>query len=162
MRRIALVIVALAALAGCGGGAESQPEEKAFASADVIEHFRRQPGAPVLERAAHPDAVWDQLGLGLDASQAQLRRYGTFSIYVVNPSNTEAVGSLLRNKETKKALTPSPRGIYWEYDTLAHSYVAHTRYGANVVLAWWNEREDPSTDARWERLNEMMSALVRG
>jgi hypothetical protein len=164
VRRFFLLAVALAAVAACGGGdgEEPTPEARFVSSAQVIDHFAKQPGKPTLRKEAGADPAWEQLGLGLDATPEELRRYGTFSIYVVQPGRREAVASLLRSKETRKPLTRGPRGIYWEYDTLSRSYVAHTRYGANVVLAWWNEQREPGTDVRWERLNEMLAALERG
>ena len=36
------------------------------------------------------------------------------------------------------------------------------RYGANVVLAWWNEQPEPVTDARFERLDALMQELSEG
>jgi len=161
---IGALVAALALASGCGGGGgnETGPEAGAIPAAQVVERFRQAPGHPRLRRAAVPDAAWEQLGLGLNAPPNLVRRYGTFTVYVVKPGRGEAVDSLLRNKETKKPLAADTRGIYWEYDTLAHSWVAHTRYGDNVVLAWWSESRERQTDVRWERLNEMMTALERG
>ncbi|MGH3033419.1 MAG: hypothetical protein ACRDON_02540 [Gaiellaceae bacterium] len=167
MKRVALAgLLSAAFLAGCGGGEnlqpEPEPEARAIPAAQVIERFRQAPGHPRLRTAAGADAAWEQLGLGLNASQQLLRRYGTFTVYVVRSGRDAAVRSLLSNKETRKPLEEDERGIYWEYDTLARSWVANSRYGANVVLAWWNEKSEPGTDARWERLHEMMSSLLRG
>jgi hypothetical protein len=169
MRRRAVSAALAAALVvglgvGCGGSDDDEPqtEGSAVAAAQVVERFRQAPGHPRLRRAPVPDAAWEQLGFGLDPPPEIQRRYGTFTIYVVKPDRSEAVGSLLRNKATQKPLQADARGIYWEYDTLARSWVAHTRYGRNVVLAWWSESEERQTDVRWERLHEMMSALARG
>jgi hypothetical protein len=167
VKRVALAMLLSAALlSGCGGGEnfepEPAPEARAIPAAQVIERFQQAPGHPRLQKAAGADAAWEQLGLGLNASQQLLRRYGTFTVYVVRSGRGDAVRSLLSNKETRKPLAEDERGIYWEYDTLAGSWVANSRYGANVVLAWWNEKREPGTDARWERLHEMMSSLLRG
>jgi hypothetical protein len=155
-------MLAVVAAAGCGGRDEPQPQASAIPAAQVVKHFRQAPGRPRLRRTAVPDVAWEQLGFGLNPPPEVQRRYGTFTIYVVKPGRSKAVSSLLRHKETKKPLQADGRGIYWEYDTLARSWVAHTRYGANVVLAWWSETRERQTDARWERLHEMMSALTRG
>jgi hypothetical protein len=167
VKRVALAALALAVLiSGCGGGEETQSkpdqEARAIPAAEVIEQFRQAPGGPILRKAAGTDTAWEQLGLGLNPSPELLRRYGTFTVYVVRSGRDEAVGSLLSNKETGAPLAEDERGIYWEFDTLARSWVANTRYGGNVVLAWWNEKPEPGTDARWERLHEMMSGLLRG
>lgn len=167
MKRVALaVLLSAVLLAGCGGGEDAQPEPdpqaRVIPSAQVIERFRQAPGHPRLREASGTDAAWEQLGLGLNPSQELLGRYGTFTIYVVRSGHDEAVRSLLSSKETGKPLDEDERGIYWEYDTPAGSWVANTRYGANVVLTWWSEQREPATDARWERLHEMMSSLLRG
>ena len=89
-------------------------------------------------------------------------RYGTFTIYVVDPEDLEAVGSLLADKDTAEPLEPDADGIYWDYDELAKSYVAQKRYGPNVVLAWWNEKRKQGTDERWEQLDQLMQQSVSG
>ena len=70
--------------------------------------------------------------------------------------------SLLADKDTAKPLQADADGIYWDFDELAGSYVAQKRYGSNVVLAWWNESAEKGTDARWERLDELMEGLTTG
>lgn len=170
MQRIALLLALtiLAPLAAACGSAPSAEEngERAepptLTAEQVIREFRQVPGQPRLRRAAGTDAAWEQLSFGLDVAPELQRRYGTFNVYVVRPGRDAAVDSLLTNKETKQALRRSADGIYWERDTLANSYVAYKRYGANVVLAWWSESDEPVTDGRWERLDQLMSRLVAG
>jgi hypothetical protein len=116
---------------------------------------------PELETAA-PDPAWEQLGPGLDIPPAEQERYGTFTIYVVDPEDPEAVGSLLADKDTAQPLQADADGIYWDFDELAKSYVAQKRYGSNVVLAWWNEQRDKGTDERWDRLDEVMQEIASG
>ena len=70
--------------------------------------------------------------------------------------------SLLADKDTAKPLQADADGIYWDYDELAKSYVAQKRYGANVVLAWWNESRKQGTDERWERLDGILQGLASG
>ncbi|HSK14775.1 MAG TPA: hypothetical protein VK915_01265 [Gaiellaceae bacterium] len=173
---IALVLVLALALAGCGAAeadgdldadteaTETTQEQEAspIATQQVVEEFLASEEGAELEEAASPDPAWDQLGLGLDPTPAEQRRYGTFSIYVVDPERDEAVESLLTDKETLQPLEPDSQGIYWDYDELARSYVAHKRYGPNVVLAWWNEQEEPGTDARWQRLDSLLQGLSSG
>jgi hypothetical protein len=169
VKRIA-PLLALALLtsvaAACGAGETTGEDETSgrpsFTAQQVVVEFRQSPGQPKLRRAAGTDAAWEQLSLGLDVSPKLQRRYGTFNVYVVEPGNDEAVDSLLSNKETRKALKRSAEGIYWEFDTLSGSYVAYKRYGANVVLAWWSEREQPVTDVRFERLDRLMADLQTG
>jgi hypothetical protein len=168
---IALPLALAAALvaAGCGASAETDDgtetdgqQAAPIAASQVVTQFKRASGGTQLRGTATPDAAWEQLGLGLNATQEQLREYGTFTIYVVEPDHDEAVTSLLSDKDTAKPLALSDGGIYWDFDELAGSYVAHKRYGANVVLAWWNERAEPVTDARFERLDALMQELSAG
>jgi hypothetical protein len=125
----------------------------------VVHEFRQAPGQPKLRKTAEPDAAWEQLGLGLNISEELRQRYGVFNVYVVKPRRAQAVQSLLKDKETRKTLERDADGIFWDFDELAGSYIAYKRYGANVVLAWWNEREEPGLDARWTRLDALMSGL---
>lgn len=174
MRRTLLIalLVALAAglvVAGCGAAAETDDgtetdEQRAapIAASQVVAQFKRASGGTQLRGTPTPDAAWEQLGLGLNATPEQLQEYGTFTIYVVEPDHDEAVASLLSDKDTAKPLARGDRGIYWDFDELADSYVAHKRYGANVVLAWWNERAEPVTDDRFERLDALMQELSAG
>jgi hypothetical protein len=167
MRRPALVLlltaVAVALAAGCGSG-DGEDEEQAspIAAAAVIQEFDQVEGLPELQTAAATDPSWEQLGLGLDISPTAQRKYGTFTIYVVDPEDDEAVDSLLADKDTAEPLEQSADGIHWDFDELADSYVAQKQYGPNVVLAWWNEKPQPGTDARWQRLDRILQGLVEG
>jgi hypothetical protein len=174
MRRPGLIalLLALAAIlvaGGCGSSAEgideTTPDEQEAApigASQLVEQFKRASGGTQLRGTATPDTAWEQLGLGLNATPAQQRQYGTFSIYVVEPDHDEAVTSLLSDKDTAKPLARAGDGIYWDFDELAGSYVAYKRYGSNVVLAWWNEQPEPVTDARFERLDALMTELSGG
>lgn len=167
MRRVkdsALALALALAVAGCGAvttADEEQSEGQRITAAQVVREFRQAPGQPRLRPTAEPDEAWDQLGLGLNVSEKLQKRYGVFNVYVVKPGKSEAVRSLLRDKETKKALKKSG-GIYWEYDTLSRSYVAYKRYGSNVVVAWWNERKTPGVDARFTRIDRLLSGIETG
>ncbi len=147
-------------MAGCGAAAEEEPEEQAqFVSpGQVMQRFREATGKRVLRRAA-PDAAWEQLGLGLDPSPELVQEYGTFVVYVVKPGRGEAVGSLLRDKSTGKRLKRDARGIYWERDTLSDTWVANKRYGPNIVLAWFSDSTERATDARFTRVDRILSGL---
>jgi hypothetical protein len=164
MRRPALIILLLTLLAGagCGSSANDDEQEAApIAAQSVVQEFDEVPGMPPLQSAA-PDPSWEQLSLGLDLPAADQRKYGTFTIYVVDPEDPEAVKSLLADKDTAEPLQPDADGIYWDYDELARSYVAQKRYGPNVVLAWWNESREQGTDERWERLDGILQGLANG
>ena len=169
--RIALLVALLAALvaAGCGASGEGVDEttptgEEAapIGASQLVARFRQASGGTQLRGTATPDAAWEQLGLGLDPTPRQQGRYGTFTVYVVEADHDEAVDSLLSDKETAKPLAEDANGIYWDFDELANSYVAHKRYGPNVVLAWWNERPEPGTDARFERLDALLQEATAG
>lgn len=170
MRRPALIsllaaLVLALATAGCGSSGESDDNDQQaapIAAQQVVQRFRTVPGMPALRTAAAPDPSWEQLSLGLDITPAVQKKYGTFTIYVVDPEDDEAVTSLLADKDTAKPLERAAGGIYWDYDELAKSYVAQKRYGSNVVLAWWNEKGQQGTDARWQRLDALMQGLASG
>jgi hypothetical protein len=168
---IALLLALVAALvaAGCGSSAEGvdetttdEQEAAPIGAGQLVAQFKQASGGTQLRGTATPDAAWEQLGLGLNATPAQQKQFGTFSIYVVEPENDEAVTSLLSDKDTAKPLARAGDGIYWDFDELAGSYVAYKRYGSNVVLAWWNEQPEPVTDARFERLDALMQELSGG
>jgi hypothetical protein len=163
VRSLAVLIIALATgavVAGCGATAE--PEERAtrYTAGEVIRQFQSEPGAPRLREAAGVDSAWEQLGLGLNVSEPLLRRYGVFTIYVVEPGNEQAVDSLLTDKGTGEPLERDEDGIYWELDTQSKDWVAYSKYGTNVVLAWFGGKGKPEIDARWERLDRLMDGLA--
>jgi hypothetical protein len=164
MSRPALILLLAVLLAGCGeSGSENEEDQAAPVAAQAFaQRFDEASGMPPLETASGSDPSWEQLGLGLDLSPAEQKRYGTFTIYVVDPGNLEAVSSLLADKDTGKPIEPDADGIHWDYDELAKSQVAQKRYGLNVVLAWWNERREPGTDERWEQLDELVQQAVGG
>ena len=165
MSRAALILLLAVVLAGCGssGNGDDEDQEAApIAAQTLAQRFDQESGMPPLETAAGSDPSWEQLSLGLDVSPAEQERYGTFTIYVVDPEDLEAVGSLLADKDTAEQLEPDADGIYWDYDELAKSYVAQKRYGPNVVLAWWNEKRKQGTDERWEQLDQLMQQSVTG
>ena len=169
MKRVALLalLLVLALLgAGCGAAETEQtetdpgPELQTISAGQVIRAFRNAPGQPKLERAPGVDVAWEQLSFGFDIPPELQRRYGTFSIYIVEPERTDAVRSLLRDKESREALDEGADGLYWEFDDFSQTYVAYKRYGSNAVLAWWNEKPEPGTDARFERLDALMAGLT--
>jgi hypothetical protein len=171
MRRIALIPLLLLALAvaGCGASGESddavdtdttQGDAAPIAASQVVQQFLEAAEGTQLQETKAQDPSWEQLGLGLNPTPAQQRRYGIFTIYVVDPERTEAVESLLSDKDTAQPLEESADGIHWDFDEAAQSYVANKQYGPNVVLAWWNEKPQPTTDPRWDRLDALMQQLV--
>jgi len=155
-RRLALAVLVLAfvaALAGCG-----EAEEESLTTDEVTAHFQEEAGARLFRKQGPgDDPAWDQLGLAEDAPPRLIERYGIFSIYVVEPGEKEAMGSLFRDKATGKPL-PHRRGIFWELDTHSNTWTAHTRY-QNLVLVWFTESEQPTVDARWQRLHRILRDL---
>jgi hypothetical protein len=159
-RLVAVVAVALAvlAVAGCGATRDSDDDSPAFTGAQVAREFERETGR-ALQEAAGEDEAWEQLSFGLDPEPALVRRYGIFSVYVVEPGNDEAVASLLSDKATGEPLEPDEQGIRWEQDSASRTWVAHKLYGDNVVLVWFSESTRPATDARWARLDAVLAGL---
>ena len=163
MLAVALVALAVALVSGCGASEaapepDAEPESRILSSRQVSDQFREEAGRPLQETV--PDPSWEQLGLGMNPPPALLERYGTFSIYVVDQDDPEALASLLRDKATGEPLEMDAEGISWERDSLSGTWIAHSRYGENVVLAWFSERREPQTDERWERLDEILSGLA--
>ena len=148
--------VAALSAAGCGSAREGEAE-RAVESEELIADFGAEPGKLSLRRSGGTGGKFEQLGLGLDPPPEALRRYGVFSIYVVEPGEDDARSALLTDKTTGRALEPDERGIYWEYDDHSKTWIANTTYGENVVLVWFSEKPKPATDARWERLHDFLT-----
>jgi hypothetical protein len=143
--------------AGCGGG-KSEPEARLVTPGQVKERFKSETGEP-LQRAAVPDEAWEQLGIGLNPTPAEVERYGIFSIYVGKAGHLAALGSLLRDKATRKALERDSQGVYWELDSNSDTWVAYKRYAGNVVLVWFSGSKTRAVDARWQRLDRVFAGL---
>jgi len=162
VRRTAAIVLALACVAaaglctGCGGG--KKPEAAIVAPGQVMQRFKLATGKP-LQRAAVPDEAWEQLGLGLNPSQAEVQRYGIFNVYVAKNGHLDALGSLLRDKATRKLLDRDARGLYWELDSQSGTWIAYKRYAGNVVLVWFSGSTTKAVDARWQRLDRVFAAL---
>jgi hypothetical protein len=160
---LAVALLALALGAGCGASEtapEPEPEGRVLSAGQVSDEFEEEAGRPL--QATVPDPSWEQLGFGLNAPPEILRRFGTFSIYVVDVEDPEALDSLLRDKATGEPLEQDAEGIYWERDSLSGTWIAHSRYGENVVLAWFSESRERTTDERWRRLDDILSGLATG
>jgi hypothetical protein len=157
-KRALIALCLLAALAtGCGAGEEDSGQAVLTAGA-LVQRFQEEPGSPLL-REAGGDPAFRQLGFGLNPSQRLLERYGVFSIYVVDADRPQALTSLLSDKATGQPLEADPNGVYWERDTQSRSWIAYKRYGTNVVLVWWAESAERSADARWRRLDRVLTAV---
>jgi hypothetical protein len=156
---IALTVacLALGGLAACGS-TETAPEQELVAPGQVVQRFHRETGRKLL-RTVVPDEAWEQLGLGLNPSQADVRRYGIFSVYVAKAGRVAALGSLLRDKATKQPLARGAQGVYWELDSNSGTWVAYKRYAQNVVLVWFSGGKTQALDARWARLDRVFSGL---
>jgi hypothetical protein len=156
-----LLTFAAVALAGCGAAESESDEQTVFTPGQVVQQFRVETGRSLLRRTAVPDEAWEQLGLGLNPPRRLLDTYGVFSIYVVKADRRDAMESLLTDKATGEPLDRGRRGIYWERDTQSGRWIAYKRYGGNVVLAWFVDKERQAVDGRWERLNAILSRLDR-
>lgn len=164
VRRASLALLAFTcllaggAVAGCGTN-EPAPTSEFVAPGQVVQRFQQETGRR-LERTVVPDAAWEQLGLGLNPSQALVRRYGIFSVYVAKQGRVAAIGSLLRDKATKKPLERGARGVYWELDSNSGTWIAYKRYARNVVLVWFSGETTQALDARWVRLDRVFAGLA--
>jgi hypothetical protein len=153
-----LALVTTVVAAGCGGGeADVQPD--LVAASQVIGQFERETGRP-LQRTAEEDVAWDQLSYGLNPSPELLEQYGIFSVYVAKEGHVDALDSLLKDKATKKALERDKDGVYWELDSNSRTWIAYKRYGRNVVLVWFSESKEQAVDARFDRLDGVLSELA--
>ena len=156
------LVAALSAtgLTGCGATElqEDAEPEPSFTGGQVAREFRAETGK-TLREAAGTDPAWEQFSFGLNPSRELVRLYGIFSVYVVEAGNDEAVTSLLANKATGEPLEADEQGIYWERDSLSGTWIAYKLYGDNVVLAWFSEAKEPAIDARWSRLDQILSGV---
>jgi hypothetical protein len=157
VRRIALLSLAVLALAAAGCGAATDRSET-VTPAQVTQRFEQATGRP-LERAAGSDPAWDQLGFGLDQPRSLVERYGIFNVYVGKPGKSQSLASLFKDKATKKPLTRSAGGIYWELDSQSKTWVAYKRYGGNVVLVWFSGSKVQQADERFQQVDSILSEL---
>jgi hypothetical protein len=155
----AALLATLPVLAACGSTDSSVDPGPSITGAQVTREFQQETGRR-LQEAAGTDPAWEQLSFGLNPGPELRREYGVFSVYVVEAGNEEAVDSLLSDKATGDPLEPDGRGIRWEEDSLSRTWIAYKLYGENVVLAWFSEAKRPVTDARWSRLDRILSGLA--
>jgi hypothetical protein len=161
MRRLllALAVISAVGLSGCGAKEVREDRPEVIAAHQVKRVLEGASGRIPLWETPGKDPAWEQLSFGLNPRRDILQRFGIFSVYVVEPGNGEALASLLSDKATGKPLEPDERGVYWERDSQSGTWTAYTRYGANVVLAWFSERKVAETDERWARLDRVLSDL---
>jgi hypothetical protein len=160
VRRIALLslaALALAVLAGCGAASDNS-QEATLTPAQVGQTFQRATGRP-LEATPVSDPAWDQLGYGLDMPQSLVDRYGIFNVYVGKPGKTASLASFFKDKDTNRPLARGAEGIYWELDSQSKTWVAYKRYSGNVVLVWFSGSKEQAADARFDRLDSILSGL---
>jgi hypothetical protein len=154
---LALAFVLAAGATGCGSG-ENTPQPERVSAGQVMGKFKQKTGRP-LKRAATEDPAWEQLSYGLNPSKQLLDEYGIFSVYVAKPGHVDALGSLLKDKATKKTLQRDADGVYWERDSNSGTWVAYKRYSGNVVLAWFSGSKTQALDTRFERLDRVLADL---
>lgn len=145
--RITTITLALAALlmAGCGGGSSEQAR---LTTQRVIAHVARNAGVGLVPSAPAGGLVILELPETLRGS------FGGFEIYV---TRTERADENL--DEFLDRTDPDDRGIYWLRDQNA-GWVAHTRHGSNVVLAWFGAPRRGNVTEEWRRLHGVMEGLV--
>lgn len=139
-----LAALALAAVAGCGGDGDSGRE---YTTKQVVDHFVAEGGAGLFKSENSSPAA-DILRVPTDLQSV----FGGFEVYVFKPEGREEVLTELLGEDD-----PDERGIYWGRDQ-QRLHVARTKYGSNVVLAWF-AGDKRTVDERWERLHRVMSAL---
>jgi hypothetical protein len=156
-----LVALAVAVAAGCGSnGSDPEPDQRALLSArQVTSEFSEETGDQ-LKSAAGTDPAWEQFNFGLNPPPKLVKEYGIFTIYVVDPGDLDAVDSLLADKTTGEPLPTDAQGVQWEKDELSGTWMAYKRYADNVVLTWFSESTTQQTDERFERLDDVLSALA--
>ncbi|MFN0154399.1 MAG: hypothetical protein ACKVUT_08470 [Gaiella sp.] len=130
-----------------------------LASQAVASRFHAATGVRVRpdQRLAYP-GHW--VALTALPSQANLGRFGTFTLYVLNGDDAATdLHDLLADGHTGRLGAPGPGNIHWESAPLISggtAWLAKKRYGANVVL--WRY----GTEKRMDRsFRELHRALVR-
>jgi hypothetical protein len=155
-----LVAIAVVVAPGCGSNdAEPAPERNLLSARQVTNEFTEETGDK-LRSAAGTDPSWEQFNFGLNPPPALVEQYGIFTIYVVDPSDLDAVDSLLADKTTGEPLPKDADGVQWEKDELSGTWIAYRRYADNVVLSWFSESAKQQTDERFERLDAVLSGLA--
>ena len=61
--------------------------------------------------------------------------------------------------DARGAFERDDQGVYWELDTQSNTWVAYKRYSGNVVLVWFGGSKQKGADARFERLDSILSGL---
>jgi len=134
-------------LAGCGADDDASGG-RTFTSQQVIRHVQDAAGVQLAVSSASPDDA-DVLRLPEQLNEL----YGGFEVYVLEESSLDRdVERLLGDAE------PDERDIYWRRDQNA-GWIAFTRHGANVILAWFDAPERSQVNERWERLHSLMQGL---
>lgn len=155
---LALVFVLAAGASGCGSGESTPPQPELVSAGQVSGKFKQETGRPLV-RAVSEDPAWEQLSYGLNPSPTLLDEYGVFSVYVAKPGHVGALGSLLKDKATRKTLQRDARGVYWERDSNSGTWVAYKRYSRNVVLVWFSGSKTQALDTRFDRLDRVLADL---
>lgn len=108
----------------------------------------------------HYDGHW--VALTALPSQANLGRFGTFTVYVLKGADLEAdLHDLLADGHTGKLGAPSPGGIHWEPAPLISggtAWLAKKRYGPNVVL--WRYGTEKRMDRSFRELHRALLRVV--
>ncbi len=97
-------------------------------------------------------------------SQANLGRFGTITIYVLNGTDRATdLHDLLADGHTGQLGTAGAGGIYWEGASLisgGKAWLAKKRYGDNVVL--WRYGTERRVDRSFRELHRALTRIVSG
>ena len=144
MSRLAAGSLALALLAAAPSAHGASTRD--YSVPEVMRAFRTATGLPLVRfrEASTADVT------SLRSRPHETRRFGEFQIFVFRPGASSRMHRVFTQGERKDR-----QGIYWVPDHTG-GWIAVTRHGRNLAVAWFPTPRGHYVDARWRRLQAVV------